>query len=79
MASSLHQNLALQKAGKVLWNGYSVDAKPGDQPVVHVIGVDSAGNETVLYNLNTAQQNFDISSVNVHQYPYLRITHARCR
>jgi hypothetical protein len=58
---------------KVLWNGYSLDTKPGDQPVVQVIGVDSAGTETVLYNLTVAQQNFDISSINVHQYPYLEL------
>jgi hypothetical protein len=58
---------------KVLWNGYSEDAKPGDQPVVQVIGVDSAGTETVLYNLSIAQQNFDISSVSVKQYPYLEL------
>ncbi len=58
---------------KVLWNGYSVDAKAGDQPTVDVLGVDSAGNQTKLYTLNTSQQNFDISSVSVKQYPYLQL------
>lgn len=58
---------------KVLWNGYSVDTKPGDQPTVDVIGVDTTGNETVLYTLNVSQQNFDISSVSVSKYPYLKL------
>lgn len=57
----------------ILWNGYSEDAKAGDQPIVNVIGTDSAGNETVLYRLNSTQQNFDISSVSVAQYPYIRL------
>ncbi len=58
---------------KVLWNGYSLDAKKGDQPRVDVIGVDTSGNETVLYNLNITQQNFDISNVSVSRYPYLKL------
>ncbi|MEP6684971.1 MAG: C25 family cysteine peptidase [Parafilimonas sp.] len=58
---------------KVLWNGNSVDAKPGDQPRVDVIGVDTLNNETLLYSLNSSQQNFDISSVNVAKYPYIKL------
>jgi hypothetical protein len=58
---------------KVLWNGYSLDTKAGDNPSVDVIGVDSLNNETVLYHLNSSQQNFDISSVSVSKYPYLKL------
>ncbi len=58
---------------KVLWNGYSLDSKAGDNPTVDVIGVDTLNNETVLYTLNTSQQNFDISSVSVSKYPYLKL------
>ncbi|MEP6466715.1 MAG: hypothetical protein ABJB05_10440, partial [Parafilimonas sp.] len=58
---------------KVLWNGYSVDSKPGDQPRVDVIGVDTLNNETLLYSLNSSQQNFDISSVSVSKYPYIKL------
>ena len=58
---------------RVLWNGYSLDAKAGDRPTVDVIGVDSLKKETVLYTLNTSQQNFDISSVSVSTYPYLKL------
>ena len=39
-----------------------------------MIGVDtSPGNQTVLYTLNAATQDFDISAVNVQQYPYLKL------
>jgi hypothetical protein len=58
---------------KVLWNGYSLDSKPGDRPTVDVIGVDTLSNEKVLYTLNMSQQNFDISSVSVSTYPYLKL------
>ena len=58
---------------KVLWNGYSLDSKPGDQPTVDVVGVDTLNNETLLYSLNVTQQNFDISGVSVSKYPYLKL------
>ncbi len=58
---------------KVLWNGYSLDAKPGDKPTVDVIGIDTLNNETVLYTLNVSQQNFDISNISVSKYPYLKL------
>ena len=58
---------------KVLWNGYSVDTKAGDQPRVDVIGVDTLNNETLLYSLNSSQQNFDISNVSVSKYPYIKL------
>lgn len=57
----------------VLWNGYSLDAKSGDQPTVDVIGVDTLNNETVLYTLNSSQQNFNISNISVSKYPYLKL------
>lgn len=58
---------------KVLWTGYSLDTKAGDQPRVDVIGLDTLNNETVLYSLNSSQQNFDISSVSVSKYPYIKL------
>ncbi len=56
---------------RVQWKGNSIDAKAGDQPVVSVIGVDAAGNQTVLFNLNQSQQDFDISSASAITYPYI--------
>lgn len=57
----------------VLWNGYSLDAKSGDKPTVDVVGVDTFNNETVLYSLNTLQQNFNISNISVLKYPYIKL------
>lgn len=58
---------------RVKWRGSSVDVKPGDLATVDVVGVSSTGTETVLYTLSTLQQDFDISSVSVVQYPYLKL------
>jgi hypothetical protein len=57
---------------QVHWQGSSLDA-PADSVGVQVIGVDTSGNQTVLYNLNAGIRDFDISAVNVQQYPYLRL------
>ncbi len=62
------------KAWKQLkWRGSS-DANPGDVATVSVIGIKNDGTETTLFsNLTTAQQNFDISSVNATTYPSIKL------
>jgi hypothetical protein len=46
----------------------------GDKATVDVIGVRADGTENVLFsNITTAQQNFDVSSINAGQYPYLKL------
>jgi hypothetical protein len=57
----------------VQWNGISEDATPGDIATVDVIGVNAAGQQTLLYNLSTSQQNFNISSVSAATYPYIQL------
>ena len=57
----------------VKWRGKSLDATEGDNPVVSVIGFTSSGAQQVLYNLNSSQQDFDISNVNAATYPYLQL------
>jgi hypothetical protein len=57
----------------VQWNGYSQDATAGDLATVDVLGINAAGQQTLLYNLSTAQQNFDISSVSPVTYPYIQL------
>ncbi len=57
----------------VQWNGYSLDATPGDIATVDVLGINAAGQQTLLYNLSTAQQNFDISSVSAITYPNIQL------
>lgn len=62
------------KAWKQLkWRGSS-DANPGDVATVSVIGIRSDGTENILFsNLTTAQQNFDISSINAAIYPTVKL------
>lgn len=56
---------------QVKWRGSSVDSKKGDAEMVSVIGVTNSGAQILLYNLNSAQQDFDISSVSAATYPYI--------
>ena len=58
---------------QIKWRGSSLDAKPGDAVSIAVIGVSSTGTETVLYTLNSSQQDFDISSVSASTYPYIKL------
>jgi len=57
------------------WRGTEApDTEPGDSPTVDVIGVDNAGNESLLYNgLDVSQQDFSLLGVNAADYPYLRL------
>jgi len=59
---------------QVKWRGYSLDAKPGDNASVEVIGITSGGVQNVLYTLSTQQQDFDISSVSATTYPYIKLS-----
>jgi hypothetical protein len=56
---------------QVKWRGANIDTKPGDAPFVSVVGVTASGAQTVLFNLNQGQQDFDISSVSASTYPYI--------
>lgn len=56
----------------VKWSGTSLEAG-NDDVKLKVIGVDNSNSETLLYTLNTTQQNFDISSVNATQYPFIKL------
>ncbi len=58
---------------QVHWRGHSLESPSTDSLGVQVIGADTLGNQTVLYNLNSATQDFDISSVNVNQFPYIQL------
>jgi len=54
------------------WRGNSEPA--GDTATVDVIGVRQDGTEqTIFSNLTTAQQNFDVSSIDPVQYPYVKL------
>jgi Peptidase family C25 len=68
-------NLGPAKAWQqVHWRGSSVEpVNSPDSIRLSVIGVNNSGAETVLYNLNKTQQDFDISSVNAVTYPYIKL------
>jgi hypothetical protein len=54
----------------VKWNGYG---SGNNFESLNIIGVSSEGVETKLYTLDTLQTSVDISSVNVIQYPYIKL------
>lgn len=60
---------------KLIWNGStSPDVSAGDAPRVDIIGVRNDNTESILYaGLDASQQNYDISSVDAGQYPYVRL------
>lgn len=57
------------------WRGTSApDISGGDAPTIEVIGVNNAGLESVLYSgIDISQQDFDLSSINAADYPYLQL------
>jgi hypothetical protein len=58
---------------QIHWNGNSLETPASDSVGVQVIGVDTSGNQTTLYNLNAGTKDFDISAINAEQFPYLQL------
>ena len=58
---------------QVHWRGSSLESPSTDSVSVTVIGVDTAGVQTPIYNLGLANQDYDISAINPKQYPYLQL------
>ena len=55
------------------WRG-TADAIPGDVATVDVIGIRNDSTQTTLFSgLNLSQQDFDISSINAGQYPFIKL------
>jgi Peptidase family C25 len=55
------------------WRGKSTEIPSTDSVGLQLYGVDTSGNSTLLYTLNQSSQDFDISAVNVSQFPYLQL------
>ncbi len=55
------------------WRGSSLEPNSKDDPKVQVIGIDSLGNSTTLFNVDKNTQDLDISSVNAAAYPYIQL------
>jgi Peptidase family C25/CARDB len=58
---------------QVHWRGSSLEPNSSDDPSVQVIGVTNTGTESVLFNLDKTQQDFDITTVNALQYPFIKL------
>jgi hypothetical protein len=55
------------------WRGTSLEPNSPDNPTVQIIGVDSLGNSTTLFNVNKTMQDVDISSVSASKYPFIQL------
>lgn len=56
------------------WEGSSVDANAGDEPVANILGIRQNGAiDTLIKNILPNQRSVDISSINATQYPYLQL------
>lgn len=59
---------------QVIWEGSSEElTNTPDNPTVEVIGVDTAGNESLLYILDRDTHNFDVSTVPASQFPFMKL------
>jgi hypothetical protein len=58
---------------QIHWRGNSLESPSTDSLGVQVIGVDTSGNQTLLYSLNAGTLDFDISAINVQQFPYVKL------
>jgi hypothetical protein len=57
----------------VHWRGSDLTNPVTDTVGVQVIGIDTLGNATPLYNLPRSVQDFNISAINAKHYPYLQL------
>ncbi len=57
------------------WRGsIDPDSSPDDNPIVDLIGVRSDNSEAVLFsNLGSSQQDYDISSIDPKEFPFVRL------
>lgn len=62
-----------KKWTKLHWSSRSLDSPDTDSSGVQVIGVDTLGNKTVLFNVPNSSPDYDISTVNAKQYPSLQL------
>jgi hypothetical protein len=61
------------KWNMVHWRGSDLTSPVTDTVGVQVIGIDTLGNSTPLYNMPRNVQDLDISAINAKQYPYLQL------
>ena len=59
--------------GMVHWRGHDLSNPVTDTAGLQVIGVDTLGNSTVLYQLPRTVQDFNISGINAAKYPNVQL------
>ncbi|HVY73942.1 MAG TPA: C25 family cysteine peptidase [Puia sp.] len=62
-----------EKWNELHWRGSSTESPSTDSVDLQVLGVDTSGNSTLLYTLHQASPDFDISSINPAQFPYIQL------
>ena len=55
------------------WRGSSLESNSADNPTVQIIGIDSLGNSSPLFNVDKTMQDVDISSVSASRYPFIQL------
>ena len=55
------------------WRGTSLEPNSPDNPTVQIIGIDSLGNSSTLFNVNKTMQDVDISSISASKYPFIQL------
>lgn len=56
---------------RVLWHGSSINKNNSSS--LNVFAVDTTGKDTLLYTIDTAQHELDISAINAATYPYVKL------
>ncbi|HEX9510934.1 MAG TPA: C25 family cysteine peptidase [Puia sp.] len=62
-----------KKWNQLHWRGSSLESPSADTAYVQLIGIDTAGKQTPLFNVGINNQDYDISSINAKQYPFLQL------
>ena len=62
-----------QKWQQLLWNGKSIEANSLDNATIEVLGIDNQNIESSLAMVGKANSNFDISTIDATQYPFLKL------
>jgi len=55
------------------WRGKSIETPSKDSVGIQVIGIDTSGLQTPIYNLTYGNEDYDISAISATQYPYLKL------
>lgn len=55
------------------WRGSSLEANSPDNPKIQIIGIDSLGNSSTLFNVDKTMQDVDLSSVSAARYPFIQL------